>query len=321
VSADLFPGCMSDGPRDFRLPVKHFQETAATESLKALWKWIVSMRRPEDMIIVFDGRFAKVRRFFESELDKLEQKDHLLLDMWIIYETPELGDPRYPKRQLAFSNCNREVILVYRPVFRRKTSVKARQAFNACGEKSSFDLTYSGVQLRSLSELPKLTTEDKKKMMGTEADVPLTYPGEDPSLGADGVPFAWGETKPVGWWAAFFKDMGIDHVFDTTTGSAGAAIGANYANIQYDGICCNPLHKIWCEKLMSQAMFAIIADGGAGAAPEFVKKILHFFGPAVDEGMRMLKAEKNAKKKEAEEAEEEAEEDEEDAEDESDEEY
>ena len=297
LSADLFPGCMSGGPKDFRLPTKHFQETPVPASLKSLWNWILSVRKPDDLIVVFDGRFSQVRRFFDGEMSKLGPQS-FVMDMWIIYETPE-NDFRYPKRQLAFSNNNREVVLVYRPVPKKKTTCKARQAFNACGEKSSFDLTYSGVQLRSLGELPKLTPEDKKKILGTELDVPLSYPGEDQPLAVDGVPFAWTETKPVGWLAAFFKELGIDHIFDTTTGSAAAGIAAHYAGIQYDGVCCNPLHKTWNEQVMNQAMFAIIADGGAGSTPEFVKKILHFFGPSVDEGMRMLKVTENDKKQQA----------------------
>ena len=53
------------------------------------------------------------------------------------------------------------------------------------------------------------------------------------SVNAEGVPLAWGETKSVAWWAQFYKDMGINQVFDTTTGSTAAAIGAFYANVQY----------------------------------------------------------------------------------------
>jgi hypothetical protein len=107
-----------------------------------------------------------------------------------------------------------------------------------------------------------------------------------------------GQKKPLSWWASFLKDLGIGKVFDTTSGSAGAAIGAHDAYVQYDGICCNTLHKIWCEKLMSQAMFAIIADGGPVPPPSLSPKIVHLFGPSVDEGMRMLKAEKAGSKEE-----------------------
>jgi hypothetical protein len=288
LSSDLFPGCMAGGAKDYKLQQKHFQDMEVPEALKALWNWVLSVRQPDDSIVVFDGRFPQVRRFFDAEMGKLNQT--FLLDLWIIYGTPLAEDIRYPKRHKAFSNPNREVMLVYRPVPKKKNTCQARLGYNICGEQSTFDMTYSGVQLRSLGELPKLTTQDKKKMMGSELDVPLSYPGDEEFPAGDGVPFAWGETKSVDWWATFLKDMGIDHVFDTTVGSTAAAIGAFYSNIQYDGLCCNPLHKAWCEQLMNQAMLAVVADGGAGATADWKSKVVHFFGPAVDEGMRMLKA-------------------------------
>jgi hypothetical protein len=224
-------------------------------------------------------------------MGKLDEK--FVMDMWIIYQTPEAcpSDPRYPNRKLAFSNTNRETILIYRPMHNKRapSSSQPRTDYNACGEQSTFDLTYSGVHMRSLRELPKLTTEDKQKMMGTQVNIPMAYT-EDMDPAAEGVPLAWGETKPVILMADFFKDMEFDHIFDTTVGSTAAAIAAFYANVQYDGICYNPFHKIWCEQLMNKAMFAVVADGGARADPDYITKVLHFFGPAVDQGMRILKA-------------------------------
>ena len=49
---------------------------------------------------------------------------------------------------------------------------------------------------------------------------------------------------------------------------------------------------------MHQGMFAVVAGGGAGATKEHTQKVLHFFGPSVDEGMRMLKAADVAKAEE-----------------------
>ena len=165
LSADLFPGCMRGGAQDYRLPGKFFSNMEVPDALKSLWSWVLSSRKPNDSNIVFDGRFPQVRRYFDTELGKLEQPS-FVFDMWVIYKTPE-DDVRYPKRQLAFSNPNRETILVYHPVAKNKKACNARFAFNACGEKSSFDLTYSGVRLRTLGELPKLTTADKKAMINT----------------------------------------------------------------------------------------------------------------------------------------------------------
>jgi len=84
MSADLHSGLMRGGHKDFRLPKTFFHETPVPDSLKTLWKWMKSIRKPDDVIVVFDGRFAKVRRFFDAEIAQLGQS----FEMWIIYKTP-----------------------------------------------------------------------------------------------------------------------------------------------------------------------------------------------------------------------------------------
>jgi len=292
LSADLFPGCMNAGAKDYRLPTTFFTGQKVSESLKSLWLWVKSIRKPEDSIVVFDGRFPSVRRYFDNEIAELGEA--FSLDFWLVYDIPA-SDPRYSKKKRAFGNCNREVILLYRPATKKKNVCTSRLAFNRCGEKSTHDKTYTGINLRSLGELPKLLTEDKKKIMGKDLDIPLSYAEADQAVVGDGVPFSWQESKPVDWWIQFFKDQGFDSIFDTTPGSAAAAIGAHYSNVQYDALCLSPVHKNWCDQLMNQAMFAIVSDGGAGGAgatnKEHVTKVLHFFGPLVDQGMRMIRKE------------------------------
>ena len=292
LSADLFPGCMATGDKDFQLPSKRFDDTPVPDAFKTLFSWVLSAKRSTDQIAFFDGRFRKLRRYVEQQLANLDEK--FLVEIWMVYKKPDDNDPRYPSRKLAFSNTNRETILMYRPISRRSTTSQPRAQYNVCGEESTHDCTYTAVKLRSLGELPKLTAEDKKAMLGTELDIPSTYQDESIVAVAEeqGIPFSWLETKPVAFWTSFFDDMEFDDIFDCTVGSAAAAIGAYYGNKQYDGICCNPLHKKWAGQIMNKAMFAVIADGGAKADKECIAKVMHFFGPAIDEGMRLLQATK-----------------------------
>ena len=235
LSADLFPALLSaTGKKDYRLSLAH-NDKEPPEALKALLRFVLTARKPDDLIIICDGRFPKIRRFFDSELYKLGS----FKELWVIYETPELGtDVRYPKKRLVHSNPNREAILIHSPKSKRKSTCQARHEFDRCGEKSSFDCTYTGVPLRSMSELPKIVPLDKRKMLGTEMEVPLSYPGDTnaPNV-TEGVPFSWSESKAVKLWSHLFQDLQIDHIFDTTTGSSAAAIAAFYCNVQYDGIC------------------------------------------------------------------------------------
>jgi len=291
LCADLYVGCMSSGNKDFRLSARFFQEMEVPETLKKIWSWILSVRRPNDSIIVFDGRFPNVRRYFDTELAKLGATN--MVDLWIVYDMPG-DDPRYPKRQLAFANSNRETVLVYHPVGKSSKTKNLRQRFNLCGEQSTYDSTYTGVQLRGIDELPKITTEDKKKMMGSDLNIPITYGGDDQSLAVDGVPFSWAESKPVNFWTNILKDMAIENIFDLTAGSGGAAIGAFYLGLQYDGVCGNSLHKLWCDQVIDKAMFAVVADGGAGANKPYIAKVMQYFGAAVDAGMRIIRAPESA---------------------------
>jgi len=55
---------------------------------------------------------------------------------------------------------------------------------------------------------------------------------------------------------------------------------------------------MWCEKIMREAMFAVVAEGGAGASPESISQVKQFFAPSVDHGMRMMKAAQQEEAKE-----------------------
>ena len=48
------------------------------------------------MIIVFDGRFAHARRFFDNAMAELGYD----INFWMTYETAQPDDFRYPKKNL-----------------------------------------------------------------------------------------------------------------------------------------------------------------------------------------------------------------------------
>ena len=287
LCADLFPGMLKGGPQDYRMGASYFHETPCPAGFKKLWEWVISVRKPNDMIVVFDGRFRQVRLWVEYQCLQLEQKH--VMDEWIQYELPR-RDFRYPKTQLAFSATNRETIIVYRPQNKRNTTSQPRANYNMCGEKSNHEMTHTGVKMRSLAELPKMTTKDKQQMMGTDFSIALTYPDAKRDIAAHGVPFSWCETKSVPWHANFMRAHEIDAVFDCAIGSGAAAMGAHYQNVQYDGIASNPHHAAWVQKLLDDTVFAFVADAGAGSDKEFINKVLQFFGTSVDAGFRFLKA-------------------------------
>jgi len=112
-----------------------------------------------------------------------------------------------------------------------------------------------------------------------------------------GVPFTWHETKSVQLLMQTFRDIpDITHVFDLGAGTAAAAIAAWRCGISYEGICYNKAHKDWLDNVMDNCMYAVVAEGigtkVSNKDKEFQGKVRHFFGPQVDEGMRVLHAKK-----------------------------
>ena len=47
--------------------------------------------------------------------------------------------------------------------------IKDRSIFNKCGESSNFHRTFSGVQMRTPPEMPRVSKEDKVAILGASA--------------------------------------------------------------------------------------------------------------------------------------------------------
>ena len=112
-----------------------------------------------------------------------------------------------------------------------------------------------------------------------------------------GLPFTWHETKSVQWLMQFFKDLPqITHIFDLGAATGAAGIAAWRCGISYEGVCFNQAHKDWLDNVMDNCMFAVVASGiETKVSPkdqEFQEKVRHFFGPQVEEGMRLLETKK-----------------------------
>lgn len=94
-----------------------------------------------------------------------------------------------------------------------------------------------------------------------------------------------------------FKDLpGITHIFDLGAGTAAASIAAWRCGISYEGICYNKAHKDWLDNVLDNCMYAVVAEGIATKVSksdqEFQERVRHLFRPQVDEGMRLLQAQK-----------------------------
>jgi len=107
-------------------------------------------------------------------------------------------------------------------------------------------------------------------------------------------------------WHQLIQDIPhLTHILDFTPGSAALAIASAQADIKYEGICTNKLHKDWLDNFLDKSMFAVVAKGVAGkneaTNKDAITKLQHFFSFQVANGMRYLDAAK-AKAAKAEEA-------------------
>ena len=95
------------------------------------------------------------------------------MELWIVYDDEScLGrDPRNPKRKFQWSGNDVEVLFVALPSgIRGKRKVINRELFMKCGESTTnYSRSYTGVKTRALEGIPRLTTEDKARILGESA--------------------------------------------------------------------------------------------------------------------------------------------------------
>ena len=95
-----------------------------------------------------------------------------LFELWVVYEGEScLGrDPRNPKRKFQWSGNDVEFLFVAFPSgIRGKRKVINRELFMKCGESTNYSRSYTGVMSRRLEAIPRLTAEDKARILGESA--------------------------------------------------------------------------------------------------------------------------------------------------------
>ena len=200
----------------------------------------------------------------------------------ILYEPPSTKDVRFPGRKLAFSANYQEDYIGILPVGRSRFKVVARDQFAACQETSTHMPNFTGVPMRSLWRVPKLTKEDKATLTGVAGP---TYSEEVAALFPNGEPLFWLDLKDVLFYVALFKHLCASHIFDLTPGHGSAAIAAVILGLKYDGVAMSDQHMNCLDNWLDQAIFPIIADSEDTA---FAEEVTRYFAPLVDQGRRLV---------------------------------
>lgn len=198
------------------------------------------------------------------------------------------GDPRFPKKAVFAGSKNTETIVGILPVVRDSMRCKPREQYIAAGENNTGSALYVNVWQRPWKALPRLTLEDKEKMVG------LSMPGYDQvymeKLKA-GHPLFPHEIKEMQFYLELFGNHGGTHIFDVTSGSGAAAMAAAVLQIPYDGLVMNQKHKDWLDRIMDKAIFAIVADSKDEESENL--QILKYFKANVEEANKLIASAEN----------------------------
>ena len=184
----------------------------------------------------------------------------IFLERWVVYEgESRLGrDPRNPKRKDPWQGTHTEVLFVALPsATRGQRKIVSREVFMKCGESTNYSRSYTGVQNRTLEEIPRLTAEDKVAILGQSAVGDRIFSRERVQRDADskGHPLFWCEWKPIALYSAICKDFEVTDVFDLSIGSGAAAIGAQHKHCRYFWVCYNKKHMCRVRCLLQDSFF------------------------------------------------------------------
>ena len=262
--------------------------------------WLASQQDGEAIIVVTDGRSSEVSAAMRAWHNIAAKDPKRAFDIWITYDMPA-SDLRNPRRQVAWSSRNRETWYIILPVQKRYLKKKMRTVGRGSGESSTFHSTYTGVPLRPLSGIPRLSLADKKLIVGEALDGKMK---EGSRAAADvekhGHALFWQDVMTPRTLAAIYNDLNCGCVFDLSPGAGTAALAACANDIPYLGVCANERHRKWLDEIINKMTLAVQADTtlrGAGRTDKDVKglaaKIQEHFPTQLATAQRLLREDKD----------------------------
>ena len=281
--AELFPDHAILSTCDTFRGIPIFCSTYFKETVKLL----LVIAEDDDVVIVSDGRSDLIQRELRSIFRTMAGPDDFV-ELWVIYdqETSMGKDVRNPKRKLPWSSQNMEVLFVKLPKSRRK--LVSRGLFNKCGESTNFSRSFTGVPFRNLAEIPRLTPNAKKIILGKAAVGAFDEDRVDKEVLERGHPLFWGEWKPVTLYSTLIHDFQIDYVVDLTPGSGAACLASLYSKVLYTGIAYNAKHEEWLRHLLRRMFVAMVMSNHVVADAGLVQNVTTYLNYSPEAAKCML---------------------------------
>jgi len=95
-----------------------------------------------------------------------------------------------------------------------------------------------------VTQLPKISKDDKEAIMGYKTDVPESWAQES-------VPLFWGESKAVDFFQVLLKNYAITDVQDLSVGCGSLAVACLKEGVTYQGFVGHKKHKVFIENILN----------------------------------------------------------------------
>ena len=213
--------------------------------LTGICEWLKELKGAFDFIILFDGR----NRDSLDRLRSLMSSRNHLTELLVLYTADSRRGECLRTRKVAFNAANFETILMFPPSPRTAFTAKPRTQYNALGESSTHDTTYSAVPFRTLSSMPRISATDKAVIMGgaSAAGVP-----EPLRVVCPNPPLFWQECKPTELYEQLLSDLDVTSVFDLSPGSGALAEACLRLGATYAGVTAKAEHARWLQNVLDR---------------------------------------------------------------------
>ena len=254
------------------LITEHGEEPWSNASVPPLplWKEIIAFMNmsasgPADFLMAFDGRMREVRRvnaawiiYFVLIVAVLNCDFCCCCCLIQNYEAAQedeiLNQPHASEATIVYCGgcpprCGRsrrvplggrkvETMALRCPVIRNRLKAMKKESFTACGEKSTYQGTYTNVSFRNTFEIPLIAPAEKAKVLDPNSVVSMPkLPDDWTEKNGEDCPMYWQEAKPIALWCAILDEWCIQAILDCTPGSGALMEAALTRGITYHGLC------------------------------------------------------------------------------------
>lgn len=243
---------------------------APAQDVRDVMEFLLLQREATDIVLAFDGLSRSNRRFIEDAL--LTQPR--ATELFVVYDKPP--DFQFCRRNF-FGAKHTEMGTIIIPTSRNRLAIKNR---GKAGTTSS--TCYTGTQMQSRSDLPRISLEEKKKVHEVEDDIPEKWVR---AFGGRRVPLFWMETKSQQFWQQLLDDLTVKAVVDLSPGSGVLAEACMSSGVQYFGIVRNQTHLGWLNNSLDKTSLSYIVESNSWLYDEsLAQNVKDSFDDILNEG-------------------------------------